>query len=218
MTWLAVLLTASLGATLVASGDGQPPVTIIEIPVATATSVPGSTAPRPSTPSTSPAPATSSPAIEDLVLPTETEPFSLWLAVAVLALGGLVALALLRRRNGFPDASARPTVSETGPATAAVPPLAIGPYQAVEYRSEPGSSQVQQHTLGEFTTLEAAVDTARLARIRFDLNSATEAFWVVWNLHLKRAVWIAEAGTPGESVIDLRTGRRQPYPAESSKT
>lgn len=66
--------------------------------------------------------------------------------------------------------------------------------------------------------MSTAVVTARLARIRFDLNSATEAFWVVWNLHLKRAVWIAEAGTPGESVTDLRTGRRQPYPAESSKT
>ncbi|CAN5219024.1 hypothetical protein BH18ACT5_BH18ACT5_11850 [soil metagenome] len=228
MIWLALLLTASLAAPSVTSGDGQPPVTIIEIPVATTTvttsfeilvatttvTTSSVVPPETSVLTTSPAPATSSPQIADQVSSTVRWPFRLWVAVVAVAVGGLLVLTLVRR-NRLPGDSAPSTISVPSPPPA-VSPSVLGHYEAVEYRSESGTSEVEPRRLGEFGTLEAAIETARLARSWFVLNSRTEAFWVVWNLQLKRAAWIAESGTPGESVIDLRTGRRQPYIAQSA--
>ena len=219
MIWLALLLTASLAAPSVASGDGQPPVTIIEIPVATTTTAATPTtvvAPESSVQTSSPGPArTSPPNVEEVSSPTRWS-FRSWVAL-LLVVAGVVLVAILRRlpRKLF-DADATPAVAL--PETPETAPLASGAYEAVEYRSEIGSSEVQPRTLGEFTTLEAAIDAARIARSWFILNSPTEAFWVVWNVHSKRAAWIAESSTPGESVIDLRTGRRQPYTEETART
>ena len=245
MIWLALLLIASLALPSVASGDGQPPVTIIEIPVDTTIVTASSVVPPETTVlTTSPPPATSSPQIEDQTSSTVRWPLP-WVAVVLLAVSGLLVLALVRpRRDRLPGDGVPSAISRTPPSslvfalrhykavesrsesgtpspipvpgpTAAVPPLAFGNYEAVEYRSESGTSAVQPRALGEFESLEEAIDTARLARSWFVLNSRTEAFWVVWDRHLKRAAWIAESGTPEESVIDLRTGRRQPYIARS---
>lgn len=239
MIWLALALTAWLAAPSVASGDGQPPVTIIEIPTATTTAtslVPpeisvATTSPAPAlipsetsvlptspTPTTSPAPATSLPRVEDQVSPPVRSPIWLWLRGVILVLGGLLVVALVRlNRNSLPGNGAPPATPEPKPPPA-VSPSSPGRYEAVEYRSESGTSEVRPRALGEFGTLEEAIDIARLARAGFALDSGTDRFWVVWNLDLKRAAWIAESGTPGERVIDLRTGRRQPYVPESTKT
>lgn len=218
MIWLALLLTASMGAPLVASGDGQPPVTIIEIPIATTTVTTTSVdPPATSVPATTPTPATSSPQTEDQGSPNVLWPFRWWIFGVVLAVWGLFVLALVYGRlNMLPGDRALSAAALSR--RTAVSPLVLRSYEAVEYRIESGTSEIQPRTLGDFGTLEAAIDTARLARSRLLLSSGTEAFWVVWNLHLKRAIWIAESGTPGENVIDLRTGRRQPYDAESAET
>ena len=225
MIWVALLLTASLAQPTVASGDGQPPVTIIEIPVATTTSATTTTTtassivpPETSVPTTSPTSATSSPQIEDQVSPAVGPPIWLWVVGVVLTVGGFLLQALVRRRQN------RRTAYEAPPSAIPVPkpPPAVSTsvlthYEAVEYRSESGTSEVQPHTLGKFETLEAAIHTARQARSQFVLNSGTEAFWVVWNLPLMRAAWVAESDTAEERVIDLRAGRRQPHIAESNQ-
>ena len=220
MIWLALLLTASTGAPLVASGDGQPPVTIIEIPIATTTVTTGSVdPPATSVAATTPPPSsTSPPETEDQGSPTVLWPVRWWIFGVVSVVWALFVLALVRGRlymlpgdravSGIALPRRPPVVSSS----------ALKSFEAVEYRIESGSSEIQPRTLGDFGTLEAAIDSARLARSRLLLSSGREAFWVVWNVHLKRAIWIAESGTPGENVIDLRTGRRQPYDAESAET
>ena len=117
----------------------------------------------------------------------------------------------------------KPDEGESHPATpmpespAAVSPSSSIYYEAVEYRSHLGSSKVHARSLGEFGTLEAAINTARTARSSFAIDSG-EAFWVVWNRQLKRAAWIAEAGTPAERVIDLRTPASRPASREPTTT
>ena len=219
MIWLALLLSASMGASFAASGDGQPPVTIIEIPIATTTVTTSSVdPPATSVPATAPTPSTSSPQTEDQGSPSVLWPFRWWIFGVVLAVWVLFVMALVHGRlNMLPRDHALPGIPLPR-RPPAVSSLALRSYEAVEYRIESGASEIQPRALGDFGTLEAAIGAARLARSGFLLNSGTEAFWVVWNLRLKRAIWIAESGTPGENVIDLRTGRRQPYDAESAET
>ena len=218
MIWVALLLTASLAQPTVVSGDGQPPVTIIEIPIATTTTTASSTVPpETSVLTTSPTSATSSPQIEVQVSPTVRPPLWLWVVGVVLTVGGFLLQALVGRRRNRRTADGAPSAIPMPKPPPAVSPSVLTHYEAVEYLSESGTSEVQPHTLGEFETLETAIDAARLARSQFVLNSGTEAFWVVWNLHLMRAAWVAESDTPEERVIDLRAGRRQPHIAESNQ-
>ena len=231
MSWLALLLTSFLAAPPVASGVGQPPVTIIEIPSATTATTTTTTVIKPPTTVTSgsvvpadtsvlrkysPKPAIGSPLIEDQVSPTGGWPFR-WVAVVILAVTGPVLLGLVRFRRNRSSGDEAPSAIPVPRPPPAAPPLPVDHFEVVEYRSESGTSEVEPRSLGEFGTLEAAIETARLARSGFVLDSRTEAFWLVWNLHLKRAAWIAESGTPGESVIDLRTGRRLPYGVQSTR-
>lgn len=147
MIWLALLLTASLVAS-VTSGDGQPPVTIIEIPgvtyeieIATTTVTASSVAPPESSVlTTSPASSTSSPQIADQVIPTARRPFRLWDVVAVLAVGVLLVLAPVRlRRNRVPAGAVATAIPLASPPIA-VSPSVLGHYEAIEYRSEAGTT------------------------------------------------------------------------------
>ncbi|MGI8515278.1 MAG: hypothetical protein ACR2NT_09085, partial [Acidimicrobiia bacterium] len=86
-------------------------------------------------------------------------------------------------------------------------------FEAIEYRigGDSSSSGVSAESIAKYTTLEPAIEAARYARANFGDNaSGSDAWWVVWDLDTKRAAWIAEHGTPGESVIDLRSGRKVP--------
>ena len=219
MTWLALLLIGSMAAPL-ASGDGQPPVTIIEIPIATTTTVTARAMDPPATsvPTTLPTPATSAPQTEDQGSPNVLWPFRWWIFGVVAAVWGLFVLALIHGRLNMLPGDRALSAMPVPRRPPAVSLSSLRSYEAVEYRMGSGTSEIQPRTLGDFGTLEAAIETARLARSSLVLDPGTEAFWVVWNLHLKRAIWIAESGTPGENVIDLRTGRRQPYNAESAET
>ena len=120
----------------------------------------------------------------------------MWIVGVVLTVGGFLLQALVGRRRTRPTADAAPSAIPTPRPPPADSPSVLTHYEAVEYLSESGTSEVQPHTLGEFETLETAIDAARLARSQFVLNSRTEAFWVVWNLHQKRAAWIAESNQP----------------------
>ena len=238
MIWQALLLIASLVAPMVPTGDGHPPVTIIQIPDATTTTttatVPTSSLVLPETTvlTTSATPATNPPPLTEEQVPRPVQLPSQWIA---LAAGWVLFVLVLVRQRSRPTAESRASAISGSPSGglllalrhykpaedrsedeshSAIPvpdlPAAESPttpvhYEAVEYRSEFGSSEIQVRSLGEFGTLEVAINTARIARSSFVLDSVTEAFWVVWNQQLKRAAWIAEAGTPGESVIDLRT-------------
>ena len=217
MSWLALLLAGSLAATRAANRA-----------------------------TTAPAQATGSPQLVDLASWTVGWRFWLLLTGTMLTVGGLLIVEwAVHRRNRLPAVQAasvtpRPSpgglvfalryyqglrtqpgspsgASPAGP-PAANPPLGSLHYELVEYRSESWNSEVQPRTLGQFRTLEAAIDSGRRARSSFALDSPAEAFWVVWSHQLKRAAWIAESGTPGENIIDLTIRRRDPSITESTRT
>jgi hypothetical protein len=110
-------------------------------------------------------------------------------------------------QNSKPDAREDGSLSVNSQAADAKPG-----FEAVEYRHGGPLRGVRAASLSTNSTLEEAVEVAREARRRFQPHgSDADAWWVVWNRTSQRAAWIAEAGTPGESVIDLRTGQREPY-------
>jgi hypothetical protein len=85
-------------------------------------------------------------------------------------------------------------------------------YETVEYRSgnAPAGEDVLAFSTGMFASLEAAIEAARQARSSFEPEvEGADAWWAVWNLDTQSAEWIAEFGTPEESVIDLTDGRRR---------
>jgi hypothetical protein len=218
----------------IAASDGQPPVTIIEIPIPPTTVVESSTIPassdRPASTTGVVEPAPPSGDLFDLDI-SEADPVlnlggSPWPWPAKvglgLALGGLAFLSLvlvLRAFNGTPRSrDPRSNAADRSPIAAAIA-AASSRFEAVEYQTGTAftDSAVRARTIGEFSSLQEAIDAARLARSQYNPQAPDpDAWWVVWNLNSKRASWIAEWDTPGESIIDLRSGRREPYVAQEA--
>ena len=248
MIWSVVLLTATLGTPTVPTGDGQSPVTIIEIPEATTTTTPALVPTGPLVPpesavlTTRPTPTTASlRQFEEQVPPPAQWPWE-WIALALWlwfvlgfvrprtrrtgvrsalrmsgpGTGGLVlALRHYEPGNNRSEGEGHPAPLPEQPA--AISPSTLVRYEAVEYRSDCGSPEVYPRTLGEFGTLEAAIETAALACSSSVRDSQTDAFWVVWNHQLKRAAWVSPRRAHRETVIDLRTGSHDRSGAESTK-
>jgi len=194
------------------SAGGEPPVTIIEIP---------SPPPPETVPTTAPAvtPATSSTITQQPPPPSEAVEspgglgsiidLAIWLALLVV----LIALGLglwRQRRSGREQVGAETTVDPHEALSA----VSSRGFEAIAYRTGGvlSGSAVRAESLSTHPTLEEAIAAARSARLAFQPEEANlDAWWVVWNLGTQRAAWIAEWATPGESVIDLRSGRREPY-------
>lgn len=247
MIWSVLLLTTTLVTPTVPSGDGQPPVTIIVIPEITTTTatasplIPSETAVLTLRPTQTTA---SLQQVEKHVSQPVRRPWLwgvalavwLWFVLGLLRprgrrtpertawmmpgppTGGLVlALRYYRPISDRCEGKSHP-VQHLPEQPAGVSHPTLVTYEAVEFRSESGSSEVQPRTLGKFGTQEAAINTARIAWSSFVRDSRTDAFCVVWNHQLKRAVWISPRRARGGSVIDLRTRRPEPSSAESTKT
>lgn len=220
-----------MGAGWLSAGEFEaPPVTIIEIPVATTTTSPATTAPATTAPATtSPATTDTSPVTtsvaEQIPVPTTTEAETsaetdsasgsdwIWRIAVAGALIALAALSLYRDRTTRRDAvivSKLPAVLAAVSTAPAAPISNSKGFQAIEYRTGGalGGSEVRSHNVAKCDELEPAIEAARQARAKFDPGEAkVDVWWVVWDLDTQRAAWIAEFDTPGERVIDLRYGR-----------
>ncbi len=231
-----LLATVLLGAGWLYSRDLEsPPVTIIEIPVATTTTPDtATTAPATTSPTTTDTSPVTTSVAEQTPGPTTTEtessietdsalgPDWIWriaVAGALIALGGF---SLYRDRPTRRDAV---TVSKLPAALAAASMPTAAPvsnskgFQAIEYRTGGTlrGSEVRSQSVATCSELEPAIDAARQARAKFEPDHLpADAWWVVWDLDTQRAAWIAEYDTPGERVIDLRYGRSVTAPKAES--
>ena len=186
---------------------GRPPVTIIEIPTPSTTTTPVTAPPTTGVPEPTSAISTTS----VVTVPAQTEPglptVYIWFGLAVIVIAAVLLWLRRRLRGKEPPA---PVVRPIG----AIPLIESKGFEAIEYRTGGvlAGTTVRAKSMSTFASLEDAIASAREARLAFqpDAND-TEAWWVIWNLGTQRAAWIAEWGTPGESIVDLRTGQREPY-------
>lgn len=231
MVLVSLFVVASIGSAWLSVGasDGNPPVTIIEIPI------PLTTEPEATTSTTKPdadQPGPTTTLVEQLPADTneqgktDVDPVLLvegrnwpWQAVAgvSLILGGLAILSLRFVRRAFSGPSFGTPTPESILSDNVKPvestASASGHFEALEYCTDGDrdESEVYVRTLGEFSSPEEAIEAARSARSEYHPDPYPDAWWVVWNTDIKHAWWYAELGTEGESVIDLRSGRRSPY-------
>lgn len=235
---MSLLVTASLAPSWLSVGvpDGEPPVTIIEIPISPTTE------PEPATTTTEPAtdqPGPTTTLVEQLPSetgePGTTEPETtevapvlvvggrdwLWIVVAGISLIlAILSLRFVRRAFRGPTSEARTGESDgsdnAGTTTSMVP--APSRFEALEYCTghDLEGSEIYVRTIGEFSSLEGAINAARSARSDYDPDPYPDAWWVVWNTESKHAWWFAEFGNEEESVVDLRSGRRVPYSAQDA--
>lgn len=216
---------------------GSPPITIIEIPASDDAPSPGEPSPVDTVPpgesdtsSPVPVPPTTAATVAPTPFtpPTEAVPTTLtpptagapenpgawpgWagpVPAGVVLAGMTVALGLLLYRLTH-QTMLGPSRSSRNPRGAGSMGPWGGRYEAVQFVSRVAhiGPAVTEHKIGEFDSMEAAIEAARSAREAFSPSIyEPDAWWVVRKPGNLRAEWVAESGSPQERVIDLRSDR-----------